>query len=165
MKPEDRRIWVVIHDGAPVEWRTVCARTPAEVDHTHRPKNVPAAQWERAFAALTAEQAADPTWDALPTSWYRVPQLARVGVIEQDPKARVVGRAVEVHGVRYHLDDRGRPHPQSTPEDPVGPLEPDPEIVDGAKLAAEAERQGRVLELVERGTGNVVRVEAEAARD
>lgn len=154
---ETRAIWHVTKNGVTSGWKWALVRTPAEVDLGSLPPNVRASRasdqqklgWA---AALTAEEAADPAFDATPSLWRRVPELVR------GEGAAVSGRQVAAHGVRYHLDDRGRPHPSSSPDSVCEPLQPDAEIVDESALFAHAEASGRALELVERGTQVRVRV-------
>jgi hypothetical protein len=158
---EPRAIWCVLKDGAPVEWKWALVRTPDEVDLSALPPEVQASKASDSqkigwAAALTVAQAADPTYDATPSAWRRVPLLAQSGTASG---LRLVGRAIESDdGVRYHLDDRGRPHLSSRPDQPMEPLVPDVVIVDEIKVAQAARRLGRDLELVERGTGRKVSV-------
>lgn len=81
---------------------------------------------------------------AHPTSWRRVPPLVRGGT--------VIGDVVSGAGVRYILSDVGR-----SSRGVAEPLEPDAEVVDLDALAATAERLGRPIEVVERGTLRRVR--------
>ncbi len=157
---EPRAIWCVLKDGMPVEWKWALVRTPAEVDLAALPPSVQASKADRAqkigwASALTAVQAVDPTFDATPSAWRRVPLLAQSG---SGGTKTLVGRAVEADGVRYHLDDRGRPHPASQQDAIREPLVPDAVVVDETALVAAAERLGRSLDLVERGTREQVRV-------
>lgn len=133
-----RKTWIVTKDGKFSEASAALVRTPAElpVEITYRSHGT-------TWAALTPEQAADPTWDAVPCEWQDMPHavMAARGV------ARLEGRSLVAHGLRFHFDDRGRPLPgRKTP----GP--PDPEIVDQAALQAFAEQSGRPIEVTERGT-------------
>lgn len=159
---EPRTIWLVTHNGTPVAWKWALVRTPAEVDLRALPPNVRAAQVsedrKRGWAAaLNAEQAADPAYDATPSQWKRTPLVAQRGLMEHGAP-RVEGRAVVVNGVKLHLDDRGRPHPGARDGAYMEPLEPDAEVVDPAALIAAAERAGGPIDLTERGTLRPVRV-------
>lgn len=159
---DPRTIWLVTHHGTPVGWKWALVRTPAEVDLAALPAEVRASpssdDRKRGWAAaLDPAQAADPAYDATPSLWRRVPGLARAGLLEHGSPA-VVGRAVVVHGVKLYLDDRGRPHPSSTPASPHEPLEPDAEVVDADALLAAAQRLGKPIDLTERGTLRRVRV-------
>ena len=156
---EPRAIWCVLHNGVPAEWKWALVRAPVEVDLAALPAGVRASKASDAqkigwASALTVEQAADPAYDATPSGWRRVPLLAQPGAGGQ---RSLVGRAIEVDGVRLHLDDRGRPHPDSRSDNPREPLEPDVEIVDQAALDQAARRLGRDVRLTERGTGRSLR--------
>jgi hypothetical protein len=152
-----RSVWLVTKAGVFQQARMALVRAPADL-LPFMPQDKPATATENGiqmWAALTPEQAADPSWDAVPTSWpKRLPDgMARgVGSVVMLPNG---SRAWQGGGLRYHLSDKGRPHqkPGQTP------LAPGAEIVDEAALLAHADALGQDLELVERGTGRAVKVQ------
>ena len=150
-------VWLVTKDGVFQAARTALVARPADL-LPYMPQEPPpgSSGVVRSWAALTHTEAADPAWDAVPTKWPKqLPEGMVKGV------GRVTGRAWEGGGLRYHLDDTGRPHPQGPDRTPLAPAV---EVVDEAALLAHAEQLGRDLELVERGTGKPVKVERAARR-
>lgn len=130
-----RETWLVFHRGKFVDAKAALVRTPAELGED-MPRGI---NW----VALTDEQAADPTWDAVPCRWLDMP----AAVLDARGTATLDGRALVAHGMRFYLDDRGRPIAgRKTP----GP--PDPEIVDEAALLAFAAQLGRAIEVTQRGS-------------
>jgi len=159
---DPRAIWLITHNGTPLDWKWALVARPSEVDLAALPANVRAAKvpddQKRGWAAaLSPEQEADPAYDATPSLWRRVPLVAQLGVL--GPDARLVGRDLVANGVKLRLDDRGRPHPASRPDEPCEPLEPDGEVVDEAALLDCAKRIGAPVEVVERVKPDVVRAE------
>lgn len=159
-----RRKWLVTHNGVLIESKwSLCrsrAEVPAEMPAMFRADPAALLPGESATNwayALSDAQAADPAFDATPAEWRDLPELVAeailagkaavaAGKFDGPGVARLEGRALRFAGVRFHLADRGRPAPHR------GPLPPDAEIVDEAELVAHAEKAGRVLGLVERGT-------------
>jgi hypothetical protein len=147
-------IWVVTKDGVFEEARAALVRTRADLLPFMPRETGPdtSAFW----TALTPAEVAEGGWDAHPTTWPKLlpPGMARgVGSIETLPNG---SRAWQGGGLRYHLADKGRPHPQGPSRTP---LAPGAEIVDEAALLAHADALGQDLELVERGTGRPVKVQ------
>lgn len=144
---EPRQVWAIFKDGTLVSLRFALAARASEVDEAQVPSYA-RASWRR--AALDPHEESDPSYVAIPTQWRRTPMFCAAG---EQHGARLVGRTVEVNGLRFHMDDRGRPRPGAGE-----PNAPDPEIVDPSELVAAAERAGKPLDLVERGTLRRVRV-------
>jgi hypothetical protein len=142
---EPRSIWCVTKDGVPIEGKWALVRTPAEGDLAALPPAV------RASRPPQHRRPGGPPRSPLSR---RLPLLARSGM---GGAMKLVGRAIEVDGLRYHLHDRGRPHPGSRPDRPMEPLDPDAVVLDETALLAAAERLGQPLEITERGTLRRVR--------
>lgn len=71
----------------------------------------------------------------VPTAWAQAPSLASGHYGDAGATFNATARALEIRGVRYYLDDPGRPGPGGRA------LPPDPEVVDEAAIAKHVESE------------------------
>lgn len=135
-----RSVWLVTRGGVFEELRMALVARPADLLPFMPQDPKPGESGVKSWAALTHAEAADPTFDAVPTKWpKRLPPGLVRGV------GAVVGRTVVGGGLRYHLDDVGDPNGDETPRAPGA------EIVDAAAFTEHARRLPAGAEVVERG--------------
>lgn len=159
----ERSNWLVTHNGVPFAWRWALVRTPADLDpnderlgpEPERTRRLNSPRWG---AALTAAEALDSDYDAVQTSWRRIPHPVQDALLPSGSPS-IANRTLSAHGLRYYLDDRGRPHPHSTRDQPREPLEPDAEVLSLSALEDLATALGHAVEVTERGTLRLIRAE------
>ncbi|MCO5167886.1 MAG: hypothetical protein M9894_16200 [Planctomycetes bacterium] len=125
--------------------------------------NTVGAAWAHAANEALAALKAPAGASAHRTAWRRMPDLL-CGDAGRQHGAKIAGNAIEVGGLRFVLEDQGRPMPGSTARDPMEPQAPDVEVVDEEAALELAEVVGP-LHLTERLSLRPVVVDARPARE